>query len=87
MLSGLFIAPIDRDQALQPPLRLSGTAESFADVSQRLERDDVLVIEPEDVRKGSLGSGQITLVPVTPPEDDARRYVIGVELQTALQQL
>jgi hypothetical protein len=58
----------------------------FVYVGQRLQGDDVFVIQPEHVSKRSLGRREIAEVLVTPAEHDACRDVVRVQLQTNPQQ-
>src|ERR671921_222050 len=59
----------------------------LVDVRQGLQRNDILVVQTQHVRERSLSLRQITLVLVTSAEHDARRYVVGVELQARREQL
>jgi hypothetical protein len=83
----LLIASIYCDQATQPALGVTISLQPLVDIRKRLERDDVLVVQAQHVRKGRFRRGKVTEILMAPAEHDARWDVIGVELQPGGQQL
>jgi hypothetical protein len=82
----LVIAPVDRHQPAQPGFCLSVPLLALTDVSQGLQGDDVLIIQPEYVRKGRFRRRMIGQVLVATTQHDAGRDVVGVKFQTGREQ-
>ena len=72
---------------MQPALGILESEQALADVRERLERDHVLAVEGEHMEECPLGGVDVPQVEMAAAQDDARRYVIGVERQAGSEQV
>ena len=86
LLAGVVVAPVHGEQCVEPALGVVELEQTFADVGQGLQRDDVLAVEIEHVEERGLRGVHVAHVHVTAAQHDAGRDVVGMDLEAGAEE-